>query len=158
MLKVNRKVEYGLVALRHMHSKSEGNLTSVREICDQFGTPFDPLAHVLRILNARGILKSEQGAHGGYRLMESLDNVNLADFIEMIEGRLAWTDCSRGEGECKCGLLDSCNIIDPMHQFNRRLIEFLKSVSLADLLELNGKLLNISLIPTDGDGAVRQPQ
>ena len=39
MLKLNRKVEYGLVALKHMATKPEGALTSVREICDRFGTP-----------------------------------------------------------------------------------------------------------------------
>ena len=155
MLKVNRKVEYGLVALRHMHMKPKGDLTSVREICDQFGTPFDPLAHVLRILNTNGIVQSEQGAHGGYRLLENLDNVNLADFIVMIEGELAWTECSRGENLCKCGMVDSCNIIEPMHQFNERLIEFLKSVTISDLLQLNGNLLNIALKPADGESSAR---
>lgn len=158
MLKVNRKVEYGLIALRHMHSKPKGELTSVREICDQFGTPFDPLAHVLRILNAKGILKSEQGAHGGYRLMESLANVSLAEFIEIIEGQLAWTDCSRGKTDCKCDMLESCNIVEPMHQFNRRLIEFLKSITLTELLDLNSNLIDISLTPSEGNGAARQPQ
>jgi DNA-binding IscR family transcriptional regulator len=90
--------------------------------------------------------------------MESLNNVSLAEFIEMIEGRLAWTDCSRGQTDCKCDMLDSCNIIEPMHQFNRRLIEFLKSITLADLLQLNGNLIDISLTPTDGNGTARQPQ
>lgn len=155
MLKVNRKVEYGLVALRLMHTKPKGDLTSVREICDQFGTPFDPLAHVLRILNANGILQSEQGAHGGYRLLESLDNVNLADFIEMIEGELAWTECSRNEKQCKCEMVDGCNIIEPMHRFNERLIEFLKSVTISDLLQLNGNLLHIALKPTGGGESAR---
>lgn len=158
MLKVNRKVEYGLVALRHMHGKSRGDLTSVREICDQFGTPFDPLAHVLRILNANGVVKSEQGAHGGYRLTQSLSDVNLAEFIEMIEGELAWTECSKEESECKCGLVASCNIIEPMHRFNQRLIGFLKSISVADLLQLNGNLVDITLRPADGAGSIPSPQ
>ena len=157
MLKVNRKVEYGLIALRHMHSKSRGDLTSVREICDQFGTPFDPLAHVLRILNTRGVVKSEQGAHGGYRLMQSLSDVNLAEFIEMIEGQLAWTECSRPEAECRCDMVASCNIIEPMHRFNQRLIDFLKSISIADLLELNGNLIDISLRPTLGASSTPSP-
>ncbi len=156
MLKVNRKVEYGLVALRHMHGKPRENLTSVREICDLYGTPFDPLAHVLRILNAKGILKSEQGAHGGYRLLENLKNINLAEFIEMIEGQLAWTECAREEEECKCGLMETCNIIGPMHDFNRRLITFLKSITLDELLQLNSDLINISLKPADG-GSSAQP-
>ena len=117
-----------------------------------------PLAHVLRILNARGVVKSEQGAHGGYRLMQSLSDVNLAEFIEMIEGQLAWTECSRPEAECRCGLVDSCNIIEPMHRFNQRLIDFLKSISVADLLQLNGNLVNISFTPTYGARSTPSPQ
>ncbi len=153
MLKVNRKVEYGLVALKHMSGKPRGRLTSVREICEAYKTPFDPLAHVLRILNTNGIVKSEQGAHGGYRLLENLENISLARFIEMIEGQLAWTECSRGERECKCGMLDSCNIVAPMHEFNERLIGFLKSVNLAELLRVNGNVLSFGLRPANGGTA-----
>ena len=137
MIKVNRKVEYGLVALKHMRNKDGSHLTSVREICERYGTPFDPVAHVLRILNANGLVRSEQGAHGGYRLVSDLEQVSLAAFIEMIEGQLAWTDCIREDEECRCSMTETCNIITPMHEFNQRLTRFLESISLADLLQAN---------------------
>ncbi len=133
MLKVNRKVEYGLVALKHMMHKPKGQLTSVREICDHYGTPFDPVAHVLRILNTEGLVQSEQGAHGGYRLQDSVQTTNLAQFIEMIEGQLAFTDCLR-EDDCRCTMMDRCNIITPMQTLNDRLLDFLKAITLQELL------------------------
>jgi len=133
MLKVNRKVEYGLVALRHMHAKPRGELTSVREICDQYGTPFDPVAHVLRILNGAGLVKSEQGAHGGYRLVADMAAVNFADFIEIIEGRLAFTDCLKGT-VVGCNMREVCNIVSPMHMVHHRLQEFLRSITLEELI------------------------
>lgn len=134
MLKVNRKVEYGLVALKHMTGKPKGQLTSVREICEHFGTPFDPVAHVMRILNAEGLVKSEQGAHGGYRLQDHVLDVTFGDFIEIVEGHpLAFTDCLREE-DCRCSMMDRCNIISPMHQFHDRLMSFLRSIRLSDLL------------------------
>jgi len=134
VLKVNRKVEYGLVALKHMLTKPKGQLTSVREICDHYGTPFDPVAHVLRILNAGGLVQSEQGAHGGYRLMDEMRNINLAQFIEIVEGHLAFADCLRDE-ECRCNLMERCNIAGPMQVLNSKLLEFFKSVSVRDMLE-----------------------
>jgi len=133
VLKVNRKVEYGLVALKHMLAKPKGQLTSVREICDHYGTPFDPVAHVLRILSAGGLVQSEQGAHGGYRLVEDMRNINLAQFIEMVEGHLAFADCLRDE-ECRCNLIERCNIISPMQVLNNKLLDFFKSVSLREML------------------------
>jgi Rrf2 family transcriptional regulator, nitric oxide-sensitive transcriptional repressor len=134
VLKVNRKVEYGLVALKHMFSKPKGQLTSVREICDHFGTPFDPVAHVMRILNAEGLVKSEQGAHGGYRLLDNVLDVTFGDFIEIIEGHpLAFTECLREE-DCRCDLMERCNILTPMHSLHDRLRVFLRSIKLGDLL------------------------
>jgi Rrf2 family protein len=134
VLKVNRKVEYGLVALKHMSTKPNGQLTSVREICDHFGTPFDPVAHVMRILNAEGLVKSEQGAHGGYRLQPNALEVNFGDFIEVIEGHpLAFADCLR-EDDCRCTLQERCNIMAPMHNLHHRLMAFFRSVKLVDLL------------------------
>ena len=143
MLKVNRKVEYGLVALKYMIGKPKGELTSVREICDAFGTPFDPVAHVMRILNTAGLVKSEQGARGGYRLQERIQDVTFGDFIEVIEGQaLAFTDCLR-EGDCRCTMMDRCNILSPMHQLHDRLRTFLRSITLNELL-VSGSLASLA--------------
>ena len=134
MLKVNRKVEYGLIALKHMHGKPKGQLSTVREICERYGTPFDPLAHVLRILNTKGILQSEQGAHGGYRIAAQLEEVSFADLIEMIEGQLGFTDCIK-DGGSGCAMTDRCNILSPMHAIHHRLLRFLRTISLAEMVQ-----------------------
>ena len=111
-----------------------GQLTSVREICEQFGTPFDPVAHVMRILNAGGLVQSEQGAHGGYRLQAHVLDVSFDDFISIIEGHpLAFTECLREE-DCRCSMMERCNILTPMHALHDRLRSFLSSIKLGDLL------------------------
>lgn len=135
MIKVNRKVEYGLVALKYMMGKPPGQLTSVREICERFGAPFDPLAHVMRILNTNGMVKSEQGARGGYRLVGDPTGMAFGDFIEMIEDQpLAFATCVL-ENDDRCNMKSRCNIISPMHHFHNRLMEFMRSVTLGDLME-----------------------
>ena len=140
MLKVNRKVEYALIALKHMQQKPKGQLTTVREICEHYGTPFDPVAHVMRILNARQVVQSEQGAHGGYRLLEDTRRLSFASLIEMIEGKLAFVECARKE-RANCGILDTCNIASPMNQLNLRMIEFLRSVMVGEIIDGNGGMV-----------------
>ncbi len=135
MLKVNRKVEYGLVALKHMASKPPQQLISVREICDQYGAPFDPMAHVLRMLATAKLVESEQGAHGGYRLIGDLTRYSVAEFIELIDGQLALTECMKSEQDCRCTMMDRCNIVSPMHNFHNHMIQFLRSISVHDLLQ-----------------------
>ena len=135
MIKINRKVEYGLIALKYMMGKPSGELTSVREICETFGAPFDPMAHVMRIMNTNGLVQSEQGARGGYRLVGDVMEIAFGDFIEMIEDQpLAFATCVL-ENDERCNLQDCCNIISPIHHFHDRLMEFMRSVSLGDLME-----------------------
>ena len=47
MLNITRKVEYALIALRHMQSKSDGKVTSANEIAKQYGVPRQLLAKIL---------------------------------------------------------------------------------------------------------------
>ncbi len=134
MLKENRKDKYGVSALKHMNGKPKGELSTVREICERYGTPFDPLAHVLRTLNAAGVLQSEQGAHGGYRIAGNLEELSFADLIELIDGQLAFTDCLKS-GFCACTIAEHCNIISPMFTVNKRLLEFLRTITVVELVE-----------------------
>jgi Rrf2 family protein len=153
VLKVNRKVEYGLIALKHMHGKPPGQLSTVREICERYGTPFDPLAHVLRILNSNGVLRSEQGAHGGYRIAANLEELSFAGLIEMIEGQLGFTDCIK-LGECGCAMTERCNILSPMHAINTRLLRFLRTITLAELVRPDSAWIDQGDAP-DGRPALR---
>ena len=138
MIKLNRKVEYGLVALRHMNNKPEGELTSVREICSHYGTPFDPVAHVMRILNSEGLVQSEQGAHGGYRLRDGFQVISLAAFIEMIEGQpLAFAECLRAD-DSRCQIKERCNVVDTMGLIHARIQDTLSSLTLGELLSTGG--------------------
>src|SRR3954462_3369914 len=93
MFKINRKIEYALIALKHMSLKAPGQLTSAKEICDIYHTPFDPTARVLQIMAQHEILRAEQGAHGGYQILKDLSKVTLYELTEMIEGPMTIVNC-----------------------------------------------------------------
>ena len=48
MLKLTRKVEYSLMALRHMQGKSINSISSTREIANQYNIPVEILAKTLQ--------------------------------------------------------------------------------------------------------------
>jgi Rrf2 family protein len=104
----------------------------------------------MRILNAEGLVKSEQGAHGGYRLQDNVLDITFGDFIEIIEGHpLAFTDCLREEEDCRCTMMERCNILAPMHRLHDRLRGFLRSIKLGDLL------VEGALVPPPGERGER---
>ena len=61
MIKINKKVEYALMVLKLMSDRDETELTSAREVCEMFKTPFDTTSKVMQIMNNAGILSSVQG-------------------------------------------------------------------------------------------------
>lgn len=135
MKKVNRKLEYSLMALRHMSHKIPGELTTAKEVADSYHAPFDVTSRVMQLMAQNGLLKSEQGASGGYQITKDLSRVTLDDLISMIEGPTKIAKCMHKEDPCE--IQSSCNIISPIHNLNQRLTEFYQSVSLKDLLLSN---------------------
>lgn len=133
MLKINKKVEYALMALKFM-ADSENTLTSAREICDEFKTPFDTTAKVMQLMNNHDILKSVKGIKGGYSLNKSLKEITYMQLARLIEGKEnIGRVCSSTKGNCE--LIGKCNIATPVEQLNRKLNVFLETLTLADLLQ-----------------------
>ena len=132
MNKLNRKTEYALMALKYMSGKYSGQLTSAKEVCDATGGPFDAIARVMQIMAQKGLLKSEQGMHGGYLIVRDLSKVSFFDLIEMVLGPMGVAKCI--QSSAVCDLMDQCNIQSPVAILNRRLKEFYSNLSLQELL------------------------
>lgn len=133
MNKINRKLEYALMALKYMSQKIPGELTTAKEVSDSFRTPFDATARVMQQMAQKGgILRAEYGASGGYQITKDLAKVSMHDLVEIIEGPTALVKCLHSEGPCE--IQGTCNIVSPVTQLNDRLTEFYKSLSLKDLL------------------------
>lgn len=142
MNKINRKLEYALMALKYMSQKIPGELTTAKEVSDAFHTPFDATARVMQQMAQKGgILRAEYGAAGGYQITKDLAKISIHDLVEIIEGPTALVKCLHKEGPCE--IQGTCNIVSPVTHLNERLTEFYKSLSLKDLLvekaSLSGK-------------------
>ena len=134
MNRLNRKIEYALMALKIMAQKRQGELTSAKDVADATGSPFDATARVMQQMVQKGILRSEHGAHGGYLLVRDLSKISLLDLSEIILGPVAVAKCLHGEADCE--LVSSCNIMSPIANLNRRLAEFYQGLSVAELLRV----------------------
>lgn len=133
MFKINRKLEYALIALRHMSNKPQGQLTSAKEICDMYHTPFDPTSRVLQIMTQHGVLHAEQGAHGGYQVLKDLSKVSIYDLTQMIEGPIQIVNCFHGDYS-HCDITSSCNVIAPMLNLNEKISALFKTINVRELV------------------------
>lgn len=146
MIKINRKIEYALMVLKLMKDKGD-ELTTAREICDQFKTPFDTTAKVMQLMNTAGILHSQKGVKGGYTLSRDLNQVTYMELVELIEGKSFMMDChDRGDGQGPCDLYHNCNISRPIKRLNDYLINIFKALTLNELLA-EDNLLALKKLP-----------
>lgn len=133
MFKINKKLEYALVALKYMSQKPREEKTTAREISRRYGVPFDPTSRVLQIMAQNGILKAEHGVHGGYYIAADLEEVTLAQLSEMIEGPIKIAGCFH-DGHSLCDLTRSCNLIGPMLVLNEKILKLFDDIRIADLI------------------------
>ncbi|MCM2348893.1 MAG: Rrf2 family transcriptional regulator [Bacteriovoracaceae bacterium] len=142
MIKINRKVEYALMVLKLMKDKDANELTTAREVCDKFETPFDTTAKVMQLMNTAGILHSQKGVKGGYTLSGDLSQVSYMALVEIIEGKSFMMDCHEGP----CELIHQCNIGQPIKRLNDYLINIFNALSLNELLA-EDNLLALKKLP-----------
>jgi Rrf2 family protein len=144
MIKLNRTTEYGLMALRHMNQKSKdgSEFTSAREVADAFGLPFEITAKTLQRMKETGLIQSAQGARGGYILQRKLEEITLAEFLDMMEGPQGVVACSSHapveavaaqENACGCAYHGKCEIRGFMSNLNTKVRSFLTGIRLTDL-------------------------
>ncbi len=130
MLNITRKVEYALIALRHMQSKNDGAITSANEIAKQYGVPRQLLAKTLQQMAHHNILEAVQGPAGGYKIVAELDKISLKDFFEKLEGPLGMMDCYF---DSDCVQITNCNIRLPIQRINNNMRDMFTQMSLRDV-------------------------
>jgi Rrf2 family protein len=94
MLRLSKKADYALIAMRHLAGAQADGSVSAREIAESYGIPAELLAKVLQRLVRSRLLVSVQGTRGGYRLAGDARLLTVADVIQAIDGPVAVTACS----------------------------------------------------------------
>lgn len=131
MLKLSKKVDYGLISLMHLARHPDKPHWSAREIGAEYDIPLELLAKVLQKLAQRGLLNSQHGAYGGYSLRLSPDKISVAEVIQAIEGPFSLTDCVSDEGVC--GQFDKCNVKSPLQRLNDLVVQGLMDITIEQM-------------------------
>ena len=130
MLKLTRKTEYALIALRFLQIKSEGKPVTARKIAETENIPISILSKVLQHLSRENIIETVKGAHGGYQLSVNLSKINLWSFLETMEGPLGLVDCLQNS---KCKQENICSIKTPIRKINRTVKNVFVKLSVSDV-------------------------
>ena len=131
MLRLSKKADYALMAMKHLATRPDAPSASAREIAEQYDIPVELMAKVLQQLARRNLLTSHQGTRGGYRLARASSAISVADIIQAIDGPLTVTACST-EAE-NCGQYAKCSVRDPLWRIKDRIVAALATCSLQEI-------------------------
>jgi Rrf2 family protein len=109
-MRLSRKSDYALRAIRHVSGLPKGVLASINAIAAAESVPREFLAKILKDLTRAGLLVSYQGVTGGYRLARPAKGITFLDVIEAIDGPIHLNLCT--EDGCRCDQYDECNMKD----------------------------------------------
>jgi Rrf2 family protein len=131
MLRLSKKADYALIAMKHLAIRPDASSISAREIAEQYDIPIELMAKVLQRLARRGLLTSHQGTRGGYRLARAAGVISVADIIQAIDGPLTVTACSTHAENCD--QYNKCSVRDPLWRIKDRILAALATCSLQEI-------------------------
>ncbi len=110
-MKLSRKSEYALRAVRYLSGLPKGTLGSINEVAEAEQVPREFLAKILQDLTAAKILTSHRGVTGGYGMAREPKTVSFLNVIEAIDGQLYINMCTEPKA-CVCKPSTKCNFRD----------------------------------------------
>jgi FeS assembly SUF system regulator len=133
MLRLSRKADYALIALKHLARHGQTASLSAADIAACYGISTPLLAKVLQRLAKKGMVVARHGSSGGYTLARDPAAITALDVVEAIDGPMSITSCSTHRGECDH--LTNCTIRDPLRRVNDTVLQVLTQVTLSQLAD-----------------------
>ncbi len=136
MLRLTKKADYSLIALRHFAGRRlESGVqaaASAKEVADNTGIPLPLLSKLLQKLGKSGFLTAEQGTNGGYRLARDPGLISVLEVIRAIDGPIVLANCFTAEAACGHAL--KCTVRRPLRRIHDGILRLLEGVSIQDML------------------------
>jgi Rrf2 family protein len=122
---------YAVGAAIHLAEQEDDTPVSVGRIAAALGVPRNYLSKILHQLARDGVLVSQRGPRGGFRLATAPEDTRISDIIDAVEP--LWIDrrCLLGRPECNDD--DPCLAHHRWQPLAGRIVDFLNETTLADL-------------------------
>jgi FeS assembly SUF system regulator len=114
---------------------AEGNddvAYAARDVAERTNIPQPTVSKVLKLLARAGLVASERGKHGGYRLARAPSRITIAEIIDAVEGPIAMTECST-DTESPCELVGGCPMEANWIRINEAIRQALSTITLANM-------------------------
>lgn len=130
---ISRTSGYALEALLAMARREGDGPARAARLAVELKIPANYLSKILNTLARSGILRSERGPSGGFRLARPADRVAIIHVVGLFEDTGSTRQCMLGRGDCSEE--NACPLHEDWKSATRPVIDFLRGTTLADLVE-----------------------
>ena len=132
---IRRKTDYALRCLVDMAEAQPGQVVSVHALAQTEDIPEDLLQKIMQALTTAGIVSSQRGRAGGFRLVRLPADISVLEVFETLQGPFALNRCFLGADRCRHQ--DVCWLRSKLTALQEEMIAFFRGVTIADLLHEN---------------------
>ena len=146
-MKLSTKGRYGLRALLDVAVYSENEPVSIRSISERENISEAYLEQLMPKLKKAGLIESQRGAQGGYRLAKPAGQISVGEILRALEGELDAVSCPGLKGvndEEGCVDADICVTKYVWQRINESITKTVDEISLSTLVEQSKPIRNTS--------------
>jgi Rrf2 family transcriptional regulator, iron-sulfur cluster assembly transcription factor len=136
-MRLTTKGRFAVTAMLDVALRQERGPVSLAAISDRQKISLSYLEQLFGKLRRHELVDSMRGPGGGYTLARPMDKITVADVIYAVDEPLDATNCG-GKQNCETGTngrQGQCMTHELWESLNHKMVDYLDSVSIADLVE-----------------------
>lgn len=131
---ISSRGRYALRVMIDLAEHSGTGYTPMKEVATRQNISLKYLERILPILVNEGLIEGIHGKGGGYRLTKQPEEYRIGDILRLTEGNLSPVTCPECSGAV-CERTADCRTVPVWRELNRRVNEYLDSVTIAQLMK-----------------------
>jgi Rrf2 family iron-sulfur cluster assembly transcriptional regulator len=132
VIAISRSAEYAIRALTYLARTGDEGFHLVREMAAVLGIPAPFLGKCLQPLVSRGMLVSQRGRNGGFRLAVKASDVTLFQIVDALDHLSRPRRCMLGQAECSDER--ACPVHEHWKGASTAMVDHLRETSLDDVV------------------------
>ncbi|NLZ03581.1 MAG: Rrf2 family transcriptional regulator [Phycisphaerae bacterium] len=130
---LRRNTDYALRLAVNLAGRYGDGSVSTRALSDEEDVSYQLACKLMQRLHKEGLVESDMGPKGGFRLARPPQEVPILAIIEAIQGPLRLNRCLLGDGACQ--RQDGCPIRARIGRLQEQMDQYLGAVTLGELAQ-----------------------
>lgn len=134
---LNQTAEYGMRAVVRLAGLESGERMQASQLARAIGVPANYLSKILHQLAAKGILDSQRGRNGGFRLASPPDRISMASVVDPLDALGRFRSCVLGNPVCSDRT--ACAAHRRWEPLASALLGFLETTTVAEVMAVSAR-------------------